>query len=71
MNIGYDSTQDTQQVYPQQEDGQEDNEGNLDIETGLWTFPALTTFKPKEMMDPQLIHHTKNPSNESNTREYN
>ena len=32
---------------------------NLDIETGLWIFPALTTFKPKEMMDPQLIHHTK------------
>ena len=32
---------------------------NFDIETGLWTFPTLTTFKPKEMMDPQLIQHTK------------
>ena len=59
MNTGYDSSQDTQQLDPQQEDGQEDNEGNFDIETRLWTFPALTTFKPKEMMDPQLIHHTK------------
>ena len=31
----------------------------LILKTGLCTFPALTTFKPKEMMDPQLIHHTK------------
>ena len=30
-----------------------------DIETGLWTFPTLTTFKPNDMMDPQLIPHTK------------
>ena len=58
-NTGYDSSLETQQLDPQQEDGQEDNEGNFDIETGLWTFPALTTFKPKEMMDPQLIQHTK------------
>ena len=71
VNTGYDSSQDTQQLDPQQEDGQEDNEGNFDIETGLWTFPALTTFKPKEMMDPQLIQHTKTLSNESNTGEYN
>ena len=38
VNTGYDSSQDTQQLDPQKEDGQEDNEGNFDIETGLWTF---------------------------------
>ena len=32
-NTGYDSSQDTQQLHSQQEDGQEDNEGNFDIET--------------------------------------
>ena len=58
-NTGHDSSEDTQQLDPQQQYGQEENEGNFDIKTGLWTFPSLTTFKPKEMMDPQLIQHTK------------
>ena len=58
-NTGDDSSQDTQEVDPQQEGRLEDTEGNFDIETGLWTFPSLTTFKPKEMMDPQLIQNTR------------
>ena len=34
-------------------------EGNFDVETGLWNFPSLTKFKPKDMMGPQLIKYTK------------
>ena len=51
--------------HPDEENGQDsqlldDNiEGNFDVETGLWNFPSLTKFKPKDMMDPQLIKYTK------------
>ena len=51
--------------HPHEENGQDrqlldDNiEGNFDVETGLWNFPSLTKFKPKDMMDPQLIKYTK------------
>ena len=50
--------------HPDEENGQDsqlldDNiEGNFDVETGLWNFPSLTKFKPKDMMDPQLIKYT-------------
>ena len=33
--------------------------GNFDVETGLWNFKALTTHKPKHMMDPRLILATQ------------
>ena len=33
-------------------------EGNFNVETGSWNFPSLTKFKPKDMMDPQLIKYT-------------
>ena len=33
--------------------------GNFDVNTGLWNFKALTTHKPKRMMDPKLILATQ------------
>ena len=33
--------------------------GNFDMETGLWDFKALTTHRPKCMMDPKLILATQ------------
>ena len=51
---------------PHEEENTEDNEllddnieGNFDVQTGLWDFHSLTKFKPKDMMDPQLIKYTK------------
>ena len=55
----------SQENHPDEENAQDsqlldDNiEGNFDVETGLWNFPSLTKFKPKDMMDPQLIKYTK------------
>ena len=48
-----------------QEDNTEDSilkkslPGNFNKETGLWEYKSLSTHKPYEMMDPQLVKHTQ------------
>ena len=44
-------------------------DGNFDKETGLWKFKALTTHKPRRMMDPRLVRKTQ-MRNEMIRREY-
>ena len=34
-------------------------DGNFNIETGLWEYPAVSTHKPKEMMDQKLHNATQ------------
>ena len=55
----------TDEMNPEEEDTDNnpllyDNiQGNFDVQNGLWNFHSLTQFKPKDMMDPELIKHTK------------
>ena len=34
--------------------------GNLNTETGLWEYPSLSTHRPKELMDQQLMNVAQN-----------
>jgi hypothetical protein len=42
---------------PNREDGNlsKNLKGIFNLEEGLWTYPAVSTHKPKEMLDPHLI----------------
>ena len=33
--------------------------GHFDVSSGLWKYPALSTQKPKEMMDPEIVNATQ------------
>ena len=56
---------------------QRDVKGHFNIQTGLWEYTSLSTHKPKDMMDPTLVHSTQkrndfiNSNNlDNNTRLY-
>ena len=33
--------------------------GHFDVSSGLWKYPSLSTQKPKEMMDPEIVNATQ------------